>query len=212
MTTTEGAPPEPRPTRAPSAFARAENASRRALLIVCAGAFAWGVGSLIRVEVQELLTEPLEGLSTGLSVLLAYWALHRLWFIVTLGPVSWLGGRFIGTSPVAFVVPAVLTGELLDLAMAFLRDGSPFDSSHDAITWLVSLVSFSAVPFGAYALGMRAFTRAQARSLEDAAARKAEYDAFIARATEAVSGANAASPLAPDSREPRDGPLPPPQG
>jgi hypothetical protein len=196
MTTTEGAPAEPRPTRVPSAFARAENASRRALLIVCAGAFAWGVGSLIRVELQELLSGFLDGLSTGLSVLVIYWMLHRLWFIVTLGPVSWLGGRFIGTSAVAFVVPALLTGEFLDLAVGFVRDGSPFESFDDVIGWLVSLVSFAVVPFAAYGLGVRAFGRAQTRSLEAAAARKAEYDAFIAQAT--AAGAPAPAPPTPD--------------
>ncbi|MDX2015213.1 MAG: hypothetical protein SFW67_33780 [Myxococcaceae bacterium] len=182
MTTTEGAPPEPRPTRAPSTFARAENASRRVLLVICAGAFAWGTGSLVRVELQELLAAPLDGLSTGLSVLTAYWVLHRLWFVATLSPVSWLGGRFLGTSAVAFVVPALMTGELLDLAVAFIRDGSAFESGDDAIAWGLSLLVFGVAPFLAYGAGMRAFERAQARSLADAASRKAEYDAFIAKA------------------------------
>lgn len=203
MTTTDGASPEPRPTRAPSTFARAENASRRVLLVICAGAFAWGTGSLVRVELQDLLAEPLDGLSTGLSVLVAYWLLHRLWFVVTLAPVSWLGGRFLGLSAASFVVPALLTGELLDLAVAFIRDGSAFESRDDAIAWGLSLLLFAAAPFFAYSAGVRAFERAQARSLADAASRKAEYDAFIAKASSSQDGAapGAASTPSPSAKD-----------
>jgi hypothetical protein len=207
MTTTEAPPPmEPTPTRVPSAFARAENTSRRILLVICAGTLAWGVGSLLRVDLQERFAESLDGLQTGLAVLVTYWGLHRLWFVVTLGPISWLGGRFIGGSALGFVLPAIFTGEALDLAVGFLRDGYPFESADDFVAWGLSLVLFAVVPMLSHGAGVRAFEKAQQRSLADAAARKAEYDAFIARAQ--AGGAAPESPASPDAANVR--PEPPP--
>ncbi|MCA3012947.1 MAG: hypothetical protein INH41_11165 [Myxococcaceae bacterium] len=195
----EATPGAPVAGRGPSAFARAENTSRRVLVVICGGAFSWGVGSLARVELQEALAAPLEALSTGLSVIAAYWLLHRLWLLVGLAPVSFLAGRFLGGHPVTFVAPAVFTGELLDLALSTLRDGAPFESGEDFTAGVVTLAMASVAPYLAHGLGERAFERARARAVADAAERRADYDAFIARTT-----APKGTPRAEGERPPAD--------
>jgi K+-transporting ATPase A subunit len=82
------------------------------------------------------------------------------------------------------VAPAVFVGELLDLALATLRDGAPFESGEDLAAAVATLAVASVAPAVAYGWGERAFERAQAQAVIDAAARKAEYEAFVARATD----------------------------
>lgn len=179
---TTDASSDPGRTRGPSALNWLENASRRAIVVVCTGACAWGIGSLVRGELTALVTSWLEGGQTGLGALILYWSLSRLWLVVALAPLSWLAGRFVGIHPVAFVVPAALTGEALELTLASLREGAGFESPEDLAAWGVSLLLFGAVPLLTYWRGRKAFERARAQSLADAAQRKAEYDAFLARA------------------------------
>lgn len=177
MTTTE-----PVPTRQPSAFARAENASRRVLVVVSAGVLAWGVGSILAVNLREAFAELVE-VETGLGAIAEHWVFQRVWLVALLAPVAWLGGRFLGGGAAGFVLPAVLVGEALGLSIDFLRDGSPFHSWEDVGAWAVSL-GLAVIPsFFTFAAGARAFERARQQSLADASARQAEYDAFIARAT-----------------------------
>lgn len=176
MTTSEPTP------AGPSAFARAENASRRVLLIVCLGVLAWGVGSVLAINLRELVEAPLENtVETGLGAIIEHWAFQRVWVLLVFAPVCWAGGRFLGGSALVFVVPGFLCGEAFSLALGLLQDGSPFHSWEDVAGWAISIVVTLPVCFVAFAAGSRAFDRAQAQSLVDAAARKAEYDAFIAK-------------------------------
>lgn len=179
MTTTDSV------SKGPSAYARAENASRRVLLIICLGVLAWGVGSVLSVNLRELLEAPLDELvDTGFKAIIEHWTFQRVWMVLLLAPISWLAGRFIGGSSVLFVLPATISGEALSFAVEFLKDGSPFHSWEDVAGWAVSL-GLALVPcFAAFLHGAKAFDRAQAQSLVDAAARKAEYDAFVAKTTE----------------------------
>ena len=182
MTTSES--PEPVPSTQLSAFGRAENASRRILLVICAGVLAWGVGSILSVNLREAFEGPLDSaVQTGLGAIIEHWVFQRVWLVVMLVPASWLGGRFLGGSPFGFVLPAAISGEVLDLAIAYMKDGSPFFSWEDVGGWAISL-GLALVPcFFAFAAGGKAFERAQQQSLQDAAARKSEYDAFIAKAS-----------------------------
>lgn len=169
----------------PSAFARAENASRRVLLIICLGVLAWGVGSVLSVNLRELFEGPLDELvDTGGKAIIEHWVFQRVWMLLFLAPISWLAGRFIGGPSVLFVAPATVSGEALSFAVDFIKDGSPFHSWEDVAGWGVSLVIALVPCFAAFVSGAKAFDRAQAQSLVDAAARKAEYDAFVAKATE----------------------------
>lgn len=174
---------EPTPSTPPSTFAIAENASRRVLLIICLGVLSWGVGSVLSVNLHEALEGPLDAIETGLGAIIEHWAFQRVWVLFVLAPVCWLAGRFIGGLSVLFVVPAFFSGEALSFALAFLQDGSPFHSWEDVAGWAVSVVVALPPCFLAFASGAKAFGRAQERSLVDAASRKAEYDAFIAKAT-----------------------------
>lgn len=180
--TTNDPSPEPVPSTKQSAFGRAENASRRILLVVCVGVLAWGLGSILSVNLREALEAPLDSaVDTGLAAIVEHWVFQRVWMVVLLVPASWLGGRFLGGSSLSFVVPATLAGEVLGLTIGFVRDGSPFFSWEDAGGWAISL-GLALVPcFAAFIAGGRAFERAQQQSLRDAAARKSEYDAFIAK-------------------------------
>jgi len=184
MTTTMTEPSsEPVPSSQPGAYARAENASRRVLLVICAGVLAWGVGSILSVNLRELLQDPIEDVvETGLGAIIEHWVFQRVWIVGLLVPASWLGGRFLGGSSLSFVTPAVMSGEALALAIDFIRDGSPFHSWEDVGGWAVSLVIAVVPCFIAFAAGARAFEGAKEQSLRDAAERKAEYDAFIAKA------------------------------
>ncbi|MDP3237797.1 MAG: hypothetical protein Q8S33_17130 [Myxococcales bacterium] len=180
--TTSDPSPEPVPSTQLSAFGRAENASRRILLVICAGVLAWGVGSILSVNLREALEAPLEAaVLTGLGAIVEHWVFQHLWLVVMLVPASWLGGRFLGGSSLGFVLPAAISGEVLALAIAYMRDGSPFFSWEDVGGWAISL-GLALVPcFFAFAAGGKAFERARQQSLRDAAERKSEYDAFIAK-------------------------------
>lgn len=200
---------EPTPS-GPSAFARAENASRRVLLIVCLGVLAWGLGSVLAVNLRELIEEPLEStVETGLGAIIEHWAFQRVWVLLVFAPVCWAGGRFLGGSALVFVVPGFLAGEAFSLALGFLQDGSPFHSWEDVAGWAISIVVSLPVCFVAFVAGSRAFERAHAQSLVDAAARKAEYDAFIAKS----QGAQPVAPPAdaPPAQPPPAGPSEPPK-
>lgn len=175
MTTTEA--PKPGPIAA--AYTRAENASRRALLIVCVGALAWGVGAIISVNLHEALAEVLAAIDTGLGAIIEHWVFQHLWLLVTFAPSCWLFGRFLGGRLPAVVFPAALTGEALNLALPFLQDGTPFESTEDFVGWGVSFALFLLPAAWAFLRGEAAFVKASALSLEDAAARRAEYDAFV---------------------------------
>jgi hypothetical protein len=181
MTMSESSP-EPVPSSRLSPLGRAESVSRRLLFVICAGVFAWGAGSLLSVTLREALETPLEAvLEPGLRTIVAHWAFQRVWIVVMLVPASWLGGRFLGGSPLGFVMTATIAGESLDLAIASVADGSPFFSWEDVGGWAVSLVLALIPCFIAFAVGGKAFERAKQQSLRDAAALKSEYDAFIAR-------------------------------
>lgn len=173
------------PARAPSAYARAENASRRVLLIICVGVLTWGLGSIVSVNVHEALEEPLEAFDTGLLAIIEHWFFKHLWLVIALAPASWLFGRFLGGQALLVVLPAAASGEALDLAVPFLQDGSPFQSWADVAGWAIGLVIFLVPCVVAFVRGERSFERARVQSLTDAAARRAEYDAFIAKAAEA---------------------------
>ncbi|MBL8924049.1 MAG: hypothetical protein JNJ54_34650 [Myxococcaceae bacterium] len=169
----------------PGAWARAENASRRVLLVLCLGLLAWGVGALLAVNLRELLEDTLDRtVETGLGAIVEHWVFQRFWVVFVFAPVCWVAGRFLGGSSLLFVVPGFLTGEAFALALGFLRDGSPFHSWADVAGWAISIVLSLPICFVAFISGGRAFERAQARSLVDAAARKADYDAFIAKANQ----------------------------
>jgi hypothetical protein len=179
MTTTEPV------SKGPTAYARAENASRRVLLIVCLGVLAWGVGSVLSVNLRELLEAALdEAVDTGGKAIIEHWAFQRVWMLLVLAPLSWLAGRFIGGPSALFVLPATVSGEALSFAVEFIKEGSPFHSWEDVAGWAVSLVIALVPCFAAFISGAKAFDRAQAQSLVDAAGRKAEYDAFVAKTTE----------------------------
>ncbi len=181
--TTSDPSPEPVPSTQLSAFGRAENASRRILLVVCAGVLAWGVGSILSVNLREAFEASLDSaVQTGLGAIIEHWVFQIVWIVVMLVPASWLGGRFLGGSSLGFVLPAAISGEVLDLTIAFMRDGSPFYSWEDVGGWAISLVLALVPCFVAFAAGGKAFERAQQQSLRDAAERKSEYDAFIAKA------------------------------
>ena len=199
--TTSNPSPEPVPSTQLSAFGRAENASRRILLVICAGVLAWGVGSILSVNLREALEAPLDSaVQTGLGAIIEHWVFQRVWIVVMLAPASWLGGRFLGGSSLGFVLPAAISGEVLDLAIAFMRDGSPFFSWEDVGGWAFSLGLGLVTCFVAFAAGGKAFERAQQQSLRDAAERKSEYDAFIAKAS---SEPSASSEVAPSSEPPK---------
>ncbi len=184
MMTTSDQSPEPVPSTHQGAFGRAESASRRVLLVVCAGVLAWGLGSILSVNLREALEAPLDSaVETGLGAIIEHWVFQRVWIVVMLVPASWLGGRFLGGSALAFVLPATFSGEALGLAIDFLRDGSPFFSWEDVAGWGISLGVALLPCFAAFVAGGRAHERAQRESLRDAAARKSEYDAFIAKAS-----------------------------
>lgn len=170
--------------KGPSAFARAENASRRVLLVLCLGVLAWGVGSIASVNLRELFEASLDELvDSGGKAIVEHWVFQRVWIVLFLAPISWLAGRFIGGQSALFVLPATVAGEALSMAVEFLKDGSPFHSWEDVAGWAVSLVIALVPCFAAFLNGAKAFDRAQAQSLVDAAARKAEYDAFVAKTT-----------------------------
>lgn len=169
MTTSEPAP----------LFSRAENASRRWLLVICLGALAWGVGSLLATNLEEWLALEVQ---TGLGAIVEHWCFERLWLVLTLTPMAFAAGRFLGGAWPAFVLPAALTGEVFSASLAFLRDGSPWHSWEDVAAGFLSL-ALGLIPAAlSFEAGRRAFARAEAQSLQDAAARKAEYDAFLAKA------------------------------
>lgn len=200
MTTSDA--PAPGPSRRPGVYARAENASRRVLLIICIGALTWGVGSLSSVNLHEALEEPLRVFDTGLLAIIEHWFFQHLWLLIALAPASWVFGRFLGGNPILVVLPAAASGEALGLALPFLSDGSPFESWADVAGWAVSYVLFLVPCVVAFVRGERGFERARAQSLVDAAARKAEYDAFIANATAPATEAKA-SAAAPSEPVPR---------
>ena len=107
--TTSDQSPEPVPSTQQGAFSRAENASRRVLLVVCAGVLAWGLGSILSVNLREALEAPLDSaVQTGVGAIIEHWVFQRVWLVVMLVPASWLGGRFLGGSALAFVLPAAI--------------------------------------------------------------------------------------------------------
>ncbi len=175
MTTSET--PKPRPIL--EAYGRAETASRRGLLIVCVGALAWGVGALLSVSLHEALAGALSVFDTGLSAIIEHWFFQHLWLLVTFTPACWLFGRFLGGRLPGVVFPAAFTGEALNLALPFLQDGTPFESTEDVVGWAVTLVLFLVPAALAFSKGEAAYERAKAQSLTDAAARRAEYDSFV---------------------------------
>lgn len=163
-------------------FRRAESASRRVLLVVCAGALAWFVGALISVNLHELMVEPLEAvIETGLGLIVEHWVFQHAWLLLTLAPTSYAAGRFLGGPALHFVLPAAVSGEFFELSFAFLRDGSPFDSWADVAGWAVSFVVFLSVSLLTFRRGSVAFERSQLASVASAADRQAEYDAFVER-------------------------------
>lgn len=201
MTTTE--PPKARPIAV--AYERAENASRRALLVVCVGALCWGVGALISVNLHELLGGALASFDTGLAAIVEHWFFQNLWLLLTFTPGCWLFGRFLGGRLPAVVFPAALTGEALMLALPFLQDGTPFESTEDFVGWVVSFVLFMIPATFAFVKGEAAFERARVQSLEDAASRRAEYDAFVKDALGSPT-----QPVAPQNASPPQNDAPPP--
>lgn len=169
-------------TDSPGTFARAERSSRWFLLVVCGGILAWVIGALISVRVHEAFAEPIESaVDTGAGLIVEHWVFQHLWFVITLAPAAYLAGRFMGGSRAGFIALAVTAGELFDFALAFLRDGTPFDSWEDVAGWALSWV-FIVPAFFAFRRGERAHERSVEVAKATAAQRTAEYEAFLAKA------------------------------
>jgi hypothetical protein len=175
---------EPQPRRGPNTFQRAEERSRRVLLIVSAGVLAWCGGSLLRNELTDVFAESIEAIDVPAVALLTYWFLARLWVLLALTPLSYLGGRFLVMSALAFVVPAAVVGELSSLALAFANSGGEFlfHSVEDVAVWVISFVLACLPSVFAFRSGARAHAASMSASRLTAESQRAQYDAFVARA------------------------------
>ncbi len=175
---------EPQPRRGPSTFQRAEEGSRRALLIVSAGVLAWCGGSLMRTALTDPFAESIEAIEVPAVAMVTYWFLARLWVLLALTPISYLGGRFLVMSPFGFVGPAALIGELSSLALAFASSGGEFlfHSVEDVAVWVISLVLACLPSVLAFRSGARAHAAAMSASKLVAESQRSEYDAFVVRA------------------------------
>lgn len=170
-----------------SVVTRAETVSRRMMLVIGAGIFAWGAGSLIRAEVVGWLAQAVRStdVSTPLAIVV-HWVLARLWVLSGLTPVSYLAGRFVDIEPIRFVVVAGVAGEALGIAIDAAMDGNPFETVSYLGAWTGSFALALLFPWWAFRAGQRAHAKATAnpRSLGP----RPDYEAFAARAEKSNEG------------------------
>jgi hypothetical protein len=175
-------------------YSRAEDVSRAITLTVGVGVGAAILGTLVSAKLLGLVESDLQ--ATPLTTMLV-WLNSRLWVLLLLPAFGWLTGRFGATGPLTFGVVGALSGELFSFALA--TAGSELEwvigSSSELVARLLSWVAGLALTVFAASRGRAARARADARAQAFAQAQRAEYDAFVARATEG----SAEAPKPPDA-------------
>lgn len=191
------APPAPGPNKKePGRLGRAESASRRAVLLVGSGVFAFILGGFVMSGLSVRVGERLGAISNEAAAWLLHWILLRTWLWAILPFLGWAAGRYLGVQALRFAVTATLSGEAFGLMLATASDGLDWvmGSPGDMVARALTLVGGVGLVSWAVSRGLASADAAQAVADVEAEKRKAEYAEFLARAEGKSSPAPQPSP------------------
>ena len=106
MTTSEPAAQKP-----PSAYARADAASRQIVLQIGLGVVGFVLGSILSVGAAARIGERLGPLESDWAALVFRWVFERLWLFTLVPLFGYAIGRFTEINPTRFALTAAISGE-----------------------------------------------------------------------------------------------------
>ena len=186
--------------KVPSAYARADAASRQVVLQVGLGVVAYIIGSVLSVGAAARIGERVGPLESDGAALVFRWFFERLWLFVALPFFGYGIGRFTEARPSRFALVSVLSGETFAVLLVTAINGLDYllEDTASLIARAVTLFLGMVVTARAVQAGRDAALVSQAQANVVAQQRKAEYAEFLAAAQgKASSAADSAAPAEP---------------
>ncbi len=170
--------------KVPSAYARAEASSRKAVLHVGLGVVAFILGSIFSVGASARIGERLGPIESEAGALVFRWVFDRLWLIGVLPLFGYVMGRFTEVKPSRFALSAALSGEVFSVLLVTAINGFDYllEDTGALLARGVTLFIGMVITVRAVMLGRADAEVSQVEANLIAEKRKAEYAEFLAAA------------------------------
>jgi hypothetical protein len=170
--------------RGPSAYARADAASRQVVLQLGLGVVAFFGGSILSAGAAARIGERIGPIESEWVAMVFRFGFERLWLLAMLPVFGFAIGRFTEIKGTNFALMAGMAGEVFSLLLVTAING--FDFLLEDTVGLIArgVTLFVGMMLTAFAVqaGREASEAAQTEADAVAAARKAEYAEFLAAA------------------------------